>query len=48
MTTVEMIPVYNFYTNFVSLDVFPLLAKGCLVDIRRVKKKKSRFCAESY
>lgn len=34
MTTVEMILVYNFHTNFVSLDFFPpLLAQGCLVDI---------------
>lgn len=40
MTTVEMTPVYNFYTNFVSLDFFLLLAKGLLGGHSKGKKKK--------
>lgn len=48
MTTVEMILVYNFHTNFVSLDFFfLLLAQGCFADIWRLKKNQV-FVLKSY
>lgn len=49
MTTVEMILVYNFHTNFVSLDFFFLSpSPGLLGGYLKVKKKNQVFVLKSY